>query len=111
MDGSKIIGYTIRFIHIIIIIITVAIPFIPKISTSVLIGNTLLLIVILLLFIYNNGCIVSRYERTILKDEWTPIDILIVEPTRQSRKSVSFYFLIFLILVSCARIFRVLYVS
>lgn len=111
MDSSSLIGYSIRFIHIIIIIITVLIPFIPKISTSVLIGNTLLLVLVLILFIYNNGCIVSRYERTYLKDEWTPIDILIVKPTRHTRKRVTFYFLIFLILVSCARIFRVLYVS
>lgn len=102
------IGNIIRFLHIIIISITVIIPFIPKINSIVLKLNTLLLIIILLMFIKHNGCIVSRLERKYLKDTWTPIDnvcyLLSIEPTSKSRKKVTFYFLIVLIVFSLLRI-------
>jgi len=102
------IGHLIRVLHIIIITITVIIPFIPNISSTVLKLNTVLLFVILLMFIKYNGCIISRLERRYLKDKWTPIDnlcyLLNIEPTSKSRKTVTFYFLIVLIIFSLFRI-------
>ena len=103
------IGHLIRVLHIIIITITVIIPFIPNISSTVLKLNTVLLFVILLMFIKYNGCIISRLERRYLKDKWTPIDnlcyLLNIEPTSKSRKTVTFYFLIILIILSLFRIY------
>jgi len=101
------IGYLIRVLHIIIISITVILPFVPNISSTVLKFNTLLLIVILLMFIKYNGCIISRLERNYFKDKWTPIDsvcyLLNVEPRPKTRKIVTFYFLILLIIFSIFR--------
>jgi hypothetical protein len=103
------IGHSIRFLHIIIIFITVAIPFIPNINSTILETNTILLIIILFMFIKFDGCIVSRFERKYLKDKWTPIDTLCylisIEPTSKSRKRVTFYFLILLILFSLLRVY------
>jgi hypothetical protein len=102
------IGHIIRFLHNIIIYITVIIPFIPNISSTVLKVNILLLFIILLMFIKYNGCIISRLERIYLKDNWTPIDnvcyLLNVEPTSKTRKIVTFYFLILLIIFSLFRL-------
>ena len=103
------IGYIIRALHIIIISITVIVPFIPNISSTVLKLNTVLLFIILLMFIKYSGCIISRLERRYLKDKWTPIDnlcyLLQIEPTSKSRKTVTFYFLIVLIIFSLFRIY------
>lgn len=103
------IGNVIRFLHNIIITITVVIPFIPNINNTVLELNTLLLIIILLMFVKYDGCIISRLERKYLKDKWTPIDIVCyfihVEPTSKSRKIVAFRFLILLISFSLLRIY------
>ena len=102
------IGYVIRVLHIIIISITVIIPFIPEISSTILKLNTLLLFVILFMFVKYNGCIISRLERKYLKDKWTPIDSVCymfqIEPTSKSRKVVTFYFLILLIIFSLFRL-------
>ena len=102
------IGHLIRVIHMIIICITVIIPFIPNISSTVLKFNTLLLLVILFMFIKHDGCIISRLERKYFKDKWTPIDnvcyLLNIEPTSKSRKIVTFYFLILLIMFSLFRV-------
>jgi len=103
------IGNIIRFLHNIIISITVVIPFIPNIDINVVILNTLLLIIILLMFVKHNGCIISRLERKYLKDTWTPIDtvcyLLSIEPTSKSRKKVTFYFLLVLIGFSLFRMY------
>lgn len=103
------IGNVIRFLHNIIITITVVIPFIPNINNTVLELNTLLLIIILLMFVKYDGCIISRLERKYLKDKWTPIDIVCyfihVEPTSKSRKIVAFRFLVLLIVFSLLRIY------
>lgn len=105
---NRMIGNIIRFLHNIIISITVIISFIPKISSTILKLNTLLLVIILLMFIRYNGCIISRLERKYLKDTWTPIDTLCyflhIEPTSKSRKTVTFYFLFILIIFSFFRI-------
>ena len=107
-------GYLIRSIHIIIIIITISIPFIPFINNKILVLNTVILLVILIFFIIFNGCIISRYERRYLKDKWTPIDILCntlnIEPTSISRKTVAFNLIIILIVISLIHIYiKVLY--
>lgn len=103
------IGHLIRVLHIIIISITVVIPFIPSINSTVLKLNTVLLFIILLMFVKNDACIISRLERKYLKDKWTPIDnvcyLLQVEPTSKSRKTVTFYFLVLLIVFSLVRIY------
>ena len=103
------IGHVIRVLHIIIICITVVIPFIPSINSTVLKLNTVLLFVILLMFIKYNGCVISRLERKYFKDKWTPIDnvcyLLHIEPTSKSRKTVTFYFLVLLIVFSLVRIY------
>jgi hypothetical protein len=102
------IGYLIRVLHIIIISITVIVPFIPNVNSTVLKFNTLLLIVILIMFIKHNGCIISRLERKYLNDKWTPIDsvcyLLNILPGSNSRKIVTFYFLILLIIFSLFRL-------
>ena len=103
------IGNIIRVLHNIIISITVIIPFIPNINSTVLGLNTLLLIIILLMFVIYDGCIISRLERKYLKDKWTPIDIvcylLHITPTSKSRKTVTFWFLLLLISFSLVRIY------
>ena len=103
------IGNIIRVVHNIIIFITVIIPFIPGINSTVLELNTILLIIILLMFVKYDGCIISRLERKYLKDKWTPIDVvcgfLHIEPTSKSRKTVTFRFLLLLIVVSLIRIY------
>jgi hypothetical protein len=102
------IGHVIRALHITIISITVIIPFVPKINSTVLKLNTVLLFIILIMFIKFDGCIISRLERKYLKDTWTPIDnvcyLLNIEPTPKSRKTVTFYFLVLLIIFSLVRI-------
>jgi len=103
------IGNIIRVLHNIIISITVIIPFIPGINNIVLELNTVLLIIILLMFVKYDGCIISRLERKYLKDKWTPIDVvcyfLHIEPTSKSRKTVTFRFLVLLIIFSLLRIY------
>jgi len=103
------IGNIIRVLHNIIISITVVIPFIPNINSTVLGLNTLLLIIILLMFVKYDGCIISRLERKYLKDKWTPIDVvcylLHITPTSKSRKTVTFWFLLLLISFSLVRLY------
>ena len=98
------IGHIIRVLHNIIISITVIIPFIPSINNIVLELNTVLLIIILLMFVKYDGCIISRLERKYLKDKWTPIDVvcylLHITPTSKSRKIVTFIFLLLLLVFS-----------